>query len=912
MAAPSQVRFASSPLFVLAVAISAGILAEHYFALQSKSILIIGITLSIGLALLSIQLVSKTKLLLASIFLISAFFCTGILLSLIENRPLPPNRIARIYDEGIIASGEPVEVTGIVQGQPEAAPDSFYLTLRAENIRFKGTERRATGTVLLLANTRAPHIKDAYDALELRYGARVRVMTTLDREENFRNPGSSSFTEYLERKGFDATGVLKSPLLIERMDDEGVFVPLAWLYEWRQQLAQEFSDRFSAETAGVLAAALLGNQHNISHTAAERFRAGGTFHVLVISGLQIAFIGGLVLLIVRRLIRPKVLQFVLAATFLWAYTVAVGADASVVRSALMFTIVALAPVVARRANTLNSLGGAALLLLIWNPDDLFDPSFQLTFLSVSSIVALAVPLMRRLQQVGSWQPTMDTPYPPDCPEWFRLLAESLFWSERAWRKEMAASRISYRLLKTPIAARLERWHVQRLLRFAFAAIVVSASVQLGMLPLLISYFHRLSMASLLLNIFVGALMAMLAFVALAAVLLSHFSIWLGTPLIWLAEKINWLMIHLVDPFASLRLASIRLPHYRGWPASIYVLYYLPLGFLVLALARWDPLRPAAIVRTRRKTFSAPRLKLATATFIASLVVIVFHPFSAARPDGKLHLDFLDVGQGDSALLTMPDGTTLLIDGGGRPNINRSSADDVDADETFEPDTRSIGEAVVSEYLWDRGLDRVDYILATHADADHIDGLNDVARNFKVRGAIVARTPANDLEYARFAATMQETGVPVQKIGAGDVLRVGKVTAQVLWPPPGRDEDAPSRNNDSIVLLLRLGDRSFLLTGDVEEEGEEAVLKERLSLRSDVVKVAHHGSKTSSIEAFVNSTRPSWAIISVGRHSMFGHPNKDVVERWRASGAEIMTTGQRGTITVVTDGRALKVSTFVGQ
>jgi competence protein ComEC len=236
----------------------------------------------------------------------------------------------------------------------------------------------------------------------------------------------------------------------------------------------------------------------------------------------------------------------------------------------------------------------------------------------------------------------------------------------------------------------------------------------------------------------------------------------------------------------------------------------------------------------------------------------------------------------------------------------------DGDEPFERDTRTIGEGVVSQYLWSRGMDRVDYVLATHADADHIDGLNDVARNFKTRGAIVARTPADDEEFARFAATMKQTGVPVEMVGGGDVLHFGDVSAQVLWPPPSKDESAPSRNNDSIMLLVRYGEKSLLLTGDIEKQGESAVLRGRINLRSDIVKVAHHGSKTSSIEAFVAATHPSLAVISVGRTSMFGHPNRDVVERWRATGAEVMTTGQRGTISVMTDGHALIVSTFVSQ
>ena len=113
-----------------------------------------------------------------------------------------------------------------------------------------------------------------------------------------------------------------------------------------------------------------------------------------------------------------------------------------------------------------------------------------------------------------------------------------------------------------------------------------------------------------------------------------------------------------------------------------------------------------------------------------------------------------------------------------------------------------------------------------------------------------------------------------------------------------------------MLRVRLGERALIFTGDIEKEGEAEVIKEGVDLRGDVVKVAHHGSKTSSVPAFVTATRPSLAIISVGRTSIFGHPSKEIVDRWRASGAEVMTTGQRGTITVVTDGRTLNVSTFV--
>jgi competence protein ComEC len=142
-----------------------------------------------------------------------------------------------------------------------------------------------------------------------------------------------------------------------------------------------------------------------------------------------------------------------------------------------------------------------------------------------------------------------------------------------------------------------------------------------------------------------------------------------------------------------------------------------------------------------------------------------------------------------------------------------------------------------------------------------------------------------------------------------VLRFGSVTASVLWPP-SLDAKAPSANNDSVVLRLQLGERALLLTGDIEKPAESRLLQAHSNLRADVVKVAHHGSKTSSTPALVAAAQPRFAVISVGQTSIFGHPSKEVVDRWRTSGAQVLTTGESGTITVTTDGRDLRLETFV--
>jgi len=142
------------------------------------------------------------------------------------------------------------------------------------------------------------------------------------------------------------------------------------------------------------------------------------------------------------------------------------------------------------------------------------------------------------------------------------------------------------------------------------------------------------------------------------------------------------------------------------------------------------------------------------------------------------------------------------------------------------------------------------------------------------------------------------------------MRFGRVVVRVMWPPATAELNAPSRNNDSVVLILEFGRRSVLLTGDIEKGAENALVGRQENLRADVVKVPHHGSKTSSTEPFVMATRPRFAVISVGQTSMFGHPHREVVERWQASGAEVLTTGACGTINVTTDGEELIVTKFI--
>ena len=886
------------PLAFLAAAFACGIVASRLLF----SSFYVWLFTTIFLFIITLFFFKQQKLI--SLSIAASFFAVGALCASVETQSKGKLNIQNLYSSGAIKSGEPVELTGVLVNEPETARGLLYLNLKIESFRHKAQTKKATGLVRLVVPIKNNDSLNEYESLELRYGARIRVMVLIFTEEGFRNPGVNQFTEFLEQRGYDASATIKSPLLIERLDDERVFLPLAWLYKFRSHLIADVLKKFSPETAGVLAAALFGNRHYLSYSTAERFREGGTFHVLVISGLHISFLGFISLLLIRRFTQRRWVHFAVSISVVWAYSLMVGAEASVVRAAVMFTAISFAPVINRESASLNALGGAALVLLVYRPADLFDPSFQLTFLSVLAIVAFALPIIEKLRSIGKWQPSDETPYPPNCSSWLRKLSETLYWSERNWQRELKRSTWSCNLFKTPLAEKLERFRLQKILRSCFEALIVSFCVLVMMLPLMILYFHRLSIAAIILNIFVEVLIAAMCLSALIALVVSNFSEMFSYIFITFAETFNYLATHSVAPFSRLKIASFRIPEYSGFASIIYGIYFLPLIVLLVELARWQPL--SFVNASSRNRSVMPSFVL----LIFLFVLIVFHPFSA-KPTGRLQVNFLDVGQGDSALITTPDGTTILIDGGGRRQNNQQKISNDESDEEpFMRDTRGVGEAVVSEFLWHRGLSRVDYIIATHADTDHIDGLNDVARNFKIKNALVARTPSNDPEFFKFANTLKHQNIPLQIISRGDVLRFGDVTIEILAPEKTNDVNAQSTNDESIVLILRYGSRTFLFTGDIENKTENALLVSPELLRCDVVKVAHHGSKTSSTENFVKATQARFAIISVGLLSQFGHPNKEVVERWKSNNTEVMTTGEKGTITFSTDGKDLKFETFV--
>ena len=450
-------------------------------------------------------------------------------------------------------------------------------------------------------------------------------------------------------------------------------------------------------------------------------------------------------------------------------------------------------------------------------------------------------------------------------------------------------------LSDPIAGRLEelvgasdsesvssRWY----LRALASAIGTSAAAILATLPLSAFYFQQISLVGLPTTLVTLPLLPFaLVFHTLAAIsgLVFHP---LGVALGWLAWGATAYIVQVVHLSAKLPAATFE----TGRIAPVLVIGYYGAG------AAWYVARRSGILSglwPRVMSRSSVNPGMSTPSWLAVPVVLVaLLVWTAALTgeNGRLRVVFGDVGNGDAALIISPTGRQVLVDGGPGPQ---------DA-------TRLLGSALP---FWDRSLD---VVVLTHGHADHVTGLLDVLRRYDV-GRIIEReveygTPA----YSDWSRAIEEEGAHVTQAVAGQLIDLGdRAYVEVLHPPgrllTGTDSDL---NNASIVLRVVYGDVSFLLTGDVFAEAERDMLSRGVEVGSTVVKIPHHGSRSSSSAEFIERVQPSVAVISVGADNRFGHPHAETVQVLQRNAPEalVLMTKDQGIIGFVTDGKTLSVET----
>ncbi len=419
----------------------------------------------------------------------------------------------------------------------------------------------------------------------------------------------------------------------------------------------------------------------------------------------------------------------------------------------------------------------------------------------------------------------------------------------------------------------------QILKVLSDVILITLAAQLVTTPLIVGIFGRLSLVSLLTNALILPAQDGVMKSGLVATLAGMVWTPLGQLLAVLPyAALNW-TLWVIELTAKIPYASIEVGPFPAW--QIWTLYGIAgLGWWLMTLPAQLPVRslfqPPAFFNLTRRT-----LWMGSGVIIATIAVVWV---LGQRPDGQLHLYMLDVGQGDALMIVTPDGKQLLIDGGPEPAAL----------------LREVSEVMP---FWDR---TIDLVLLTHPDADHLGGLPDLLSRYEV-AAVADSGQANDTEwYTAWQVAVQQEGVAPLHVQPGQTWQLGKgATLEVLAP---RGIPFETTNQNSIVLRLQYGSFCALLTGDIEAETEARLVNDGVLSPCQVLKIAHHGSATSTSPAFLEAVRPAYALISVGNNNRFGHPNGDVLQRLADSNVRVFRTDQAGTIHLVTDGSRLGVET----
>lgn len=602
----------------------------------------------------------------------------------------------------------------------------------------------------------------------------------------------------------------------------------------RSSPLENIRERLRKKADGFLLSLLIGERHGMSPEVLENFRNAGVAHIIAISGLNVTMVALIFLFVCRCLV----------ALPFFSRSILFLRLAPVLAAVPLWLYVAVAgwPVSAVRAAIMAS--GVLAALAVWRRLDLL------------SSWALAAILILCISPLALWSASFQLSF-------VAVLFLILFFPR--WQKFRTRFE-SRRALSNPLV-----WLADS---FAISLISIAAVA-----PILFFHFHELSIVGLIANVVV---------VPMTNILLLPLGIagWFFTGLCGLEVAWIW-KAALFFSEATLRVVAFFARHsdwgiFHGAVSFGELILYYGICFLWLIPPR----------QIGRRVFGK-KWKLG----LSAAMMLMMLPGGRAPLDKKMRVTFLDVGQGDSAVVELPDGKVWVIDGGG---IKGSDWD--------------IGRFVVAPALWEMGIHHVDKLFLSHPHHDHYKGLGFLARQFSP-AEIYANgdaAPEGEVgEWREFLAQVRAKKISIQKVTrATPPLEEFGVRLEFFMPQPSGTFPHFDTNDNSVVMRLTFSETSFLFPGDLMEAGEITLLESQPLLKSTVLKVGHHGSQTSTLTAFLGAVSPQYAVISVGPYNAYGMPDESVLLRLEQNGVKLFRTDLHGAVTFESDGKTVSVKTFV--
>jgi len=844
-----------APLALAAAAFACGILLSRYWPISTA----LWGWASASFVLCAVAAVAIESSRAAQLAAVLAMLCAGAFAGIATPSPrlaAPPSEFLNVKDVEIVghvtndgallAGGGPRERFDLqtetleLDGQKFVQPIGIRATVFSRDAVEETLEDDAPAAI--------PHMA---------YGTRVRLAAKLRLPRNFRNPGAFDYEGYLHGLGISALASVKSADIEVLPGTSGSKLGF-WRSRVRNSILRHIhqSGLWNKEDASIFAAMIVGDDSLLLRDVREEFQQTGVYHLLVVSGMNGALLAFAIFWLARRLRLPEWPASLLTIALSVFYAYIAGMGVPIMRAVLMLSLFLVARLLYRDRSGLNTTGFAALTVLALSPAALFEPGFQLTFLALLAITGISLPILERTA----------TPYRS------ALKHLDTIGYDLALEPKLAQFRLDLRL----VTGRLQQFIGERAARIIvtgaasatlllFELLTVSAITQAVLVLPMRAYFHRAAILGVPANILVLPLAGWMLNSGVAAIALSYVSPPFAKFAAMLATgALHWTLgcLHLLSGF---HVAQWRVPN--------------PTALLTLLAAAGILLAFFAV--RKQRTIALTGL---AALFLSGAIVAVYHAAPHVER-GKLEITAIDVGQGDSLLVVSPQGRTMLIDGGGSIGPVRSEFD--------------FGEDVVAPYLWSRGLDHLDVIALTHAHGDHIGGLPRIIEDFHPSELWVGINPQTDA-LSQLYAIADENHVAVRRRVAGDELDWSGTRISVLSPPPDWQPKPQPKNDDSLALLIGYGDTRALLAGDLEKRMERFVATE--SPHADLLKVAHHGSATSTTPELLAAVHPRFAVISAGYQNSFGHPRQVVLDRLQAAEVHTYRTDLQGAVTFLLDGK----------